>query len=171
VSNRLIRAILGISTLSSVLLAAATVAATPPASSADGVFQRYVAAIHAADMNTIRSLISADVHRSDYVKCTAAMDNVTCLTTYIEDTIVKPRAHITVLSSQVEGDQLTASVEIRSKLYQQVAAAERIVGTEKIQVKNGKILDLHFIPDFKDEATARFFQRIGVRPKTTQTQP
>ena len=135
--------------------------------SADVVFKHYVDAIHAQDMRSIRALIAEDVKRSDYIKCTKEMDNLTCLSTYIEDTIVKPGAQISILSSEVQGDQLTASVEIRSPLYQQVAAAERIVGIEKIQVKNGKIYDLHFIPDFKDEATARFFSRIGVKPKTS----
>lgn len=135
------------------------------AASPEVVFQHYVEAIHAQDMQRIRGLIAKDVQRSDYVKCSAEMDNLTCLTTYIEDTIVKPGAKISILSSEVQGDQLTATVEIRSALYQQVAAAERIVGTEKIQVKNGKIYDLHFIPDFKDEATARFFSRIGVAAK------
>lgn len=163
----IIRAIHQLACGALIIFGSQVVQAKAPAATADVVFKHYVDAIHAQDMQSIRALIAEDVQRSDYVKCTAEMDNLTCLTTYIEDTIVKPGAKISILSSKVDGDLLTATVEIRSPLYQQVAAAERIVGIEKIQVKNGKIYDLHFIPDFKDQATARFFSRIGVASKST----
>jgi hypothetical protein len=96
------------STLKSRLLAALTgvlvgsaVGAVP---SPDQVFDRYVAAVHAGDMDTVRSLIAPDVERSDFVGCSPAMDNASCLAHYLDVTVVEPKARLTVVRKVVEGD-------------------------------------------------------------------
>lgn len=136
---------------------------TPAPSSAE-VFDRYVAAVHAADMPAVRALISPEVERSDFVGCRPEMDNPTCLAHYIETTVVKPRARMTERSRQVQGDTLVAELEVRSPLYTQ-AGAERILGRDIVRVREGRIVAFRFVPDFADEATANFFGTLGIGPR------
>ena len=85
---------------SPLLAASALVHAAAPAEP-QAVFDRYVQAVHVADMGAVRALIAPDVERSDYPACTAPMDNPTCLALYIDQTVVQPRARLAVLSVEV----------------------------------------------------------------------
>ena len=70
------------------LLAACALARAAAPAEPQAVFDRYVQAVHAADMGAVRALIAPDVERSDYPACTALMDNPTCLALYIDQTVV-----------------------------------------------------------------------------------
>ena len=134
----------------------------------DTVFDRYVAAVHAGDMATVRTLIAPDVERSDFVGCRPEMDNPACLAHYIETTVVKPQARLTVVRRQLDGDTVTAALEVRSPLYTK-AGAERIVGVDIVRVRNGLIHGFRFVPDFSDESTAVFFGSLGIGPRAAKT--
>ncbi|MGS5090020.1 nuclear transport factor 2 family protein [Hydrogenophaga sp. A37] len=138
------------------------------AESPDAVFDRYVAAVHAGDMVTVRTLIAHDVERSDYVGCRPEMDNPTCLAHYIETTVVQPKARFTVLRRQLDGDTVSARLEVRSPWHSK-AGIERIVGTDIVRVRNGLIHGFRFVPDFSDESTAIFFGSLGIGPRAAKT--
>lgn len=152
------------------LLAAAALAQAAAPDGPQAVFDRYVQAVHAADMPAVRALIAPDVERSDYVGCTPEMDNPACLAFYIEQTVVRPRARIRVISLDTRGDELHARLEVRSELYRR-AGAERIVGVDALRIADGQIHAFRFIPDFNDEDTASFFASIGIRPQPGSKQP
>jgi hypothetical protein len=135
-----------------------------PADSPAAVFDRYVAAVHAGDMAAVRALISPDVERSDFVGCRPDMDNPACLAHYIEATVVRPQARLTVVNQQLDGDTVTAALEVRSPLYTK-AGAERIVGKDIVRVRSGLIQGFRFVPDFSDEPTAVFFGSLGIGPR------
>ena len=138
------------------------------AESPDAVFDRYVAAVHAGDMATVRALIAPDVERSDFVGCRPEMDNPACLAHYIEATVVKPQAKLTVVKRHTDGDTVIADLEVRSPLYTQ-AGAERIVGQDIVRVRNGLIQSFRFVPNFRDEPTAVFFGTLGIGPRAAKT--
>lgn len=138
------------------------------AESPDAVFDRYVAAVHAGDMATVRALIAPDVERSDFVSCRPEMDNPACLAHYIEATVVKPQAKLTIVKRRTDGDTVTADLEVRSPLYTQ-AGAERIVGQDIVRVRNGLIHGFRFVPDFRDEPTAVFFGSLGIGPRAAKS--
>lgn len=149
------------------LAACALIHAATPAEP-QAVFDRYVQAVHAADMGAVRALIAPDVERSDYPACTAQMDNAACLAFYIDQTVVQPRARLTVLSVGVSASELTARLEVRSPLYEK-AGAERIVGSDVLRIEGGQIRAFRFVPDFADAATARFFASIGITPRAPRS--
>jgi hypothetical protein len=135
--------------------------------SPDAVFDRYVAAVHAGDMAAVRALIAPEVERSDFVGCRPEMDNPTCLAHYIEATVVRPKAQLTVVSRRLDGDTVTADLEVRSPLYTQ-AGAERILGQDIVRVRNGLIHGFRFVPDFRDGPTAVFFGTLGIGPRAAR---
>ncbi|MBQ0944616.1 nuclear transport factor 2 family protein [Ideonella sp. 4Y16] len=154
----------------SLLGAFALVALGPTAHAADGpdaVFDRYVAAVHAGDMAAVRALIAPDVERSDFVGCRPEMSHPDCLAHYIEATVVRPKARLSVLRRQTEGDTVSVTVEVRSPLYTQ-AGVERIVGRDIVRAQGGLIRAFRFVPDFSDEATAVFFGTLGIGPRAAK---
>lgn len=156
--------------LRSLLCGLAVVLALPQARAADtpeAVFDRYVVAVHAADMNAVRALIAPDVERSDFPGCRAEMDNAACLAHYIEATVVRPKARLAERSRRVDGDTVNVVVEVRSALYTK-AGVERIVGRDIVQVRGGLIRAFRFVPDFADEPTATFFATLGIGPRAAQ---
>jgi hypothetical protein len=138
--------------------------------SPDAVFDRYVKAVHTADMAAVRALIAPDVERSNFRRCTPEMNNPTCLAFYIESTVVEPRAKLTVVNRRLEGDTVTADLEVRSELYTK-AGVERIVGQDIVRVRNGLIHGFRFVPNFNDEQTAIFFATLGVGPRAARPAP
>ena len=138
--------------------------------SPDAVFDRYVAAVHAGDMAAVRALISPDVERSDFGGCRPEMSNPVCLAHYIETTVVQPQARFTVLRRQLDGDTVSAKLEVRSPLYAK-AGIERIVGVDVVRVRNDLIHGFRFVPDFSDESTAIFFGTLGIGPRAAKTPP
>ena len=143
------------------LLAACALAHAAAPAEPQAVFDRYVQAVHAADAGAVRALIAPDVERSDYP---------TCLALYIDQTVVQPRARLTVLSVEVRASELTARLEVRSTLYEK-AGVERIVGSDVLRIEGGQIRAFRFVPDFTDPATARFFASIGITPRPRSSQP
>ncbi|MFP8777302.1 nuclear transport factor 2 family protein [Hydrogenophaga sp. RWCD_12] len=137
------------------------------ADSPDTVFDRYVTAVHAGDMAAVRALIAPDVERSDFVGCRPEMDHPSCLAHYIEATVVRPKARLTVVGRRVDGDTVAVDLEVRSPLYTQ-AGAERIVGQDIVRVRNGLIHAFRFAPDFRDEPTAVFFATLGIGPRAAR---
>lgn len=133
----------------------------------DAVFDRYVSAVHAADMAAVRTLIAPDVERSDFVGCRPEMDNPAGLMHYIEATVVRPGAKLTVVSRRLEGDTVITDLEVRSPLYTK-AGAERIVGQDIVRVRNGLIHNFRFVPNFRDEPTAVFFGTLGIGPRAVR---
>ena len=147
-----------------VLFAVCAATSPAPAPSPAEVFDRYLAAVHAADMAAVRGLISPGVERSDFAGCRPEMDNPACLAHYIETTVLKPRARMTERGRQVQGDTVVSDLEVRSPLYTQ-AGAERILGRDIVRVRDGRIVGFRFVPDFSDEATATFFGTLGIGPR------
>jgi SnoaL-like domain len=137
--------------------------AAPPSE----VFDRYLSAVHAADMQAVRALISPEVERSDFVGCRPEMDNPACLAHYIETTVIKPGARMTERRRTVEADTVVSDLEVRSPLYQQ-AGVERILGRDIVRVRDGRIVAFHFVPDFADEPTAVFFGKLGIGPRASR---
>ena len=131
------------------------------------VLDRYIAAVHAGDMAAVRALIAPDVERSDFPGCTPSMDNPTCLAHYIDATVVRPQARLSVLSTEVDGDRVSALLEVRSELYRH-AGVERIVGRDVLRVSDGRIQSFRFVPDFSDAPTAVFFGTLGIGPRASQ---
>lgn len=158
------------SLIASPLLAACALAHAATPAEPQAVFGRYVQAVHAADMAAVRALIAPDVERSDYPACTAQMDNAACLAFYIDQTVVQPRARLTVLSVEAGASELSARLEVRSPLYDK-AGVERIVGSDVLRIEGGQIRAFRFVPDFTDAATARFFASIGITPRPRSSQP
>jgi hypothetical protein len=149
------------------MLAASFVAcstAGPAAAPPSEVFDRYLSAVHAADMPAVRALISPVVERSDFVGCRPEMDNPACLAHYIETTVVKPGARMTERRRTLEADTVLSDLEVRSPLYLQ-AGVERILGRDIVRVRDGRIVAFHFVPDFSDEPTAVFFGKLGIGPR------
>lgn len=142
-------------------------ATTAPSASPSAVFDRYVAAVHAADMAAVRALIAPDAQRSDFVGCRPEMDNVACLAHYVETTVITPRARLTERRRHVDGDTVTAELELRSPLYTK-AGVERIVGRDVVRVRDGRIVAFRFVPEFSDEATAVFFGTLGIGPRAAR---
>ena len=138
--------------------------APSPASTPSAVFDRYIAAVHAADMGAVRALIAPEVERSDFAGCRAEMDNPACLAHYIDTTVVKPRARLTEVRRRVEGDTVFSDLEVRSPLYEK-AGAPRILGRDIVRVRDGHIVAFRFVPDFADESTAVFFGTLGIGPR------
>jgi len=134
------------------------------ADSPDTVFDRYVGAVHTGDMAAVRALIAPDVERSDFVGCRPEMNNPVCLAHYIETTVVQPKAQFTLLHRQLDGDTVSAKLEVRSAWYTK-AGVERIVGVDIVRVRNGLIHGFRFVPDFGDEPTAIFFGTLGIGPR------
>lgn len=158
------------SSLRKTLVALSLVAGTSAAwaaESPDAVFDRYVAAVHAGDMATVRALIAPDVERSDYVGCRPEMNNPACLAHYIETTVVQPKAQFTLLGRQLEGDTVSARLEVRSPWHAK-AGIDRIVGVDIVRVRNGLIHGFRFVPDFSDESTAIFFGTLGIGPRAAR---
>jgi len=155
--------------LATTLAALCTACSTggPPPSPSE-VFDRYVAAVHAADMAAVRALIAADVERSDFPGCRPEMDNAACLAHYIEATVVVPRARLSERARRIDGDTVTAELEVRSALYTK-AGVERIVGRDVVRVRDGRIVAFRFVPDFADEATAQFFGTPGIGPRAARS--
>eukprot|EP01034_Spumella_vulgaris_P005262 gene5262-6718_t len=107
------------------LLLACVSAQAQPSPQPTEVLDRYIAAVHAGDMAAVRALIAPEVERSDFPGCTPAMDNPSCLAHYIDATVVRPQARLSVLSTEVDGDRVSALLEVRSELYRR-AGVERI---------------------------------------------
>lgn len=143
----------------------AACAATPPstAPSPAEVFDRYVSAVHAADMPAVRALISPEVERSDFAGCRPEMDNPACLAHYIDTTVLKPGARMTERRRSVQADTVVSELEVRSPLYTQ-AGVQRILGRDIVRVRDGRIVAFRFVPDFADAPTARFFATLGIGP-------
>lgn len=155
------------SSLRKTLVALAIGAATSFAwasESPDAVFDRYVAAVHAGDMAAVRALIAPDVERSDFVGCRPEMNNPACLAHYIETTVVHPKAQFTLLNRTLDGDTVSARLEVRSAWYTKVGV-ERIVGVDIVRVRDGLIHAFRFVPDFRDEPTTVFFGTLGIGPR------
>jgi hypothetical protein len=143
-----------------------TAAGAQPASPQQ-VFDRYVAHVNAGDMTAITALISENVERSDYVRCTAAMSNKACLVAYIDQTVVSVEGRIKTLKSEVRGDTVHALLEVQSKTARGFGL-ERIVGTDIVRVQGGLITAFRFVPEFADEQTATFFGRLGIGPRAAK---
>lgn len=131
------------------------------------VFERYVNAANNGDMTSIASLIAPDVERSDFIGCTAEMDNPSCLLHYIKSTVVDPKSRIHVTRIELSGDVVDASLELRGELTKR-AGVERILGRDVVRVEDGRIKAFHFIPDFTDESTAVFFGSLGIGPRASK---
>ena len=140
-------------------LAVAAVAQTAP----DQVFQQYLAAVKANDKAAVEALIADDVERSDFPACRPEMSNKQCLSLYIDATVLRQAGEITVLRTQVEGDTVRATLELRSALTRRTGV-ERAVGTDEVRVRQGRIVAFRFVPDFADEPTRRFFASLGIGP-------
>lgn len=127
------------------------------------VFDSYLQAVHARDMESVMALISDDVARVNYPGCTPDMDNKACLATYVQQAVVDAAGEIVVQSVAVQGDTLLAKLELRSDLTRR-AGVERALGTDRLRVLDNHIVEFAFIPDFADEQTATFFASLGVSP-------
>jgi len=149
------------------LLLACVCAQAEPSPQPTEVLDRYIAAVHAGDMAAVRALIAPEVERSDFPGCTPAMDNSSCLAHYIDATVVRPQARLSVLSTEVDGDRVSALLEVRSELYRR-AGVERIVGRDVLRVTDGRIQSFRFVPDFSDAPTAVFFGTLGIGPRASQ---
>jgi hypothetical protein len=96
------------------------------------------------------------------------MDNPACLAHYIETTVVPPPVRFTVLRRQLDGDTVSARLEVRSPWHSK-AGIDRIVGTDVVRVRNGLIHGFRFVPDFGDGSTAIFFGSLGIGPRASKT--
>jgi hypothetical protein len=133
-------------------------------------FERYVTALHAYDMPTIRSLLSDRIERPSYPGCTAAMNNKDCTAYYIENTMAAQQGRIKQLGSEQRGDILANRVEISSNLTRR-AGVQRSVGEVQVRVEQGQFTKFGFVPDFRDEQTAVFFGTLGIGPRAAAAQP
>nr|WP_315428990.1 nuclear transport factor 2 family protein [uncultured Albidiferax sp.] len=145
--------------------AAASGAQTP--AGPQEVFERYVAAVNTSDMAAVSALISEQVARSDYVRCTPDMNNKACLVAYVKETVVGPEGRIKTLKTDVRGDTVHALLEVSSKTARDFGL-ERIKGTDVVQVRDGLIVAFHFVPEFADDQTATFFGHLGIGPRATK---
>ena len=127
------------------------------------VFQQYLAAVKAHDKAAVEALIAEDVARSDFPACRPEMSNKQCLSLYIDATVLSQAGEIRVLRTQVQGDTVHATLELRSALTRR-AGVERARGTDEVRVRQGRIAAFRFVPDFADEPTRRFFGSLGIGP-------
>lgn len=136
-------------------------------STPDEVFNRYVQQVNAGDMAAVRDLIADQVARSDFVGCTDDMNNKECLGFYIDTTVVSQHGRIHVLHSERHGDEVRATLELRTDGMRR-AGVERVVGTDVVRVREGRIVSFHFVPAFGDDQTATFFAMLGIGPKASK---
>lgn len=153
--------------MAALIAGSAAVAGAQTPAGPQQVFERYVAAVNASDMAAVSALISEQVARSDYVRCTPEMDNKACLIAYVKETVVGPQGRIKTLKTEVLGDTVHAQLEVSSKTARDFGL-ERIKGTDVVQARDGLIVAFHFVPEFADDQTATFFGRLGIGPRATQ---
>lgn len=95
------------------------------------------------------------------------MNNAACLLHDIDATVVAPKAQLLERPRHVNRDTVTVTLEVRSPLHMK-AGVDRIVGRDVVQVRDGLIRAIRFVPDFADEPTAAFFATLGIGPRAAK---
>ncbi len=144
----------------------ATTVQDPSVSDPAGTFVKYIAVVEAGDGNAVLALLSDNPTRPSYPGCSSDLSNRACLFLYLNDTVVTQHTKFTQKSLNVTKNLVAASLEVRSDLTRTMGI-DRIVGTDDVDVVDGKINSLLFAADFTDEQTSRFFTALGIGPSST----
>lgn len=121
-----------------------------------GVFLRYVAIVNAGDLEGLRKLLSEDIARPGY-PCPARVSNRDCVVEWVGGSVIQQHGWITPTTSlAIDGDAAYAGIEIRTELVRR-SGVERLVGIDKVRVRDGKIIELRFLHNPLDEQTSRYY--------------
>ena len=143
-----------------VLACAGTAAQAQESADLAALFAKYTKIVNAGDVEGLRAMISDDVERSAYRGCTPAMSNKDCLTLYVETTVIKNHGKIEETGSfGIDGDTLYGGLVLKSDVIH-AAGSKRVLGIDKMKIKDGKIVGMKFLPNLQDPQTAKYFDHI-----------
>ncbi len=120
----------------------------------------YINAINANDIEAVMALFSptATLENSPYRPIQPKI-GVDLIREYITETIINQHGKLHLLSVFEHENVVEAKVEVRSKRITQ-AGFERIIGTEKFNMKNSLIQEFTFEMDLKDGDTLSFLHHV-----------
>lgn len=147
--------------LSGLAAAGAAQAAEPPAPAA--VFEAYEQAVMTADAGAVEALVAPDAKRPPFFQCPPGQTDRQCLITYLVGTVVTQHTRFTNLGVETSGNTVTAKLEVRNDLTRR-AGVDRFTGSDRVKVKNGKIVEFAFLRDEQDPQTVTFFQSLARGP-------
>lgn len=111
--------------------------------------QRYLDAVNSADRAALMDLVSDDLAPFKFGACTPDMSAKACFGTFVTATILKRHGSLVSPSAKVHGDVIDAVIEVRHD-GTRAAGVPRMIGVDKITVKNNKIVSFDFIQDPND---------------------
>ena len=123
----------------------------------EAVFRAYADAVNAGSIDRVRSLLSPGIARPPFSRCPPTLGDFDCAVSYLNETAVKRHSIITTLSVRVQGDIALAKLELRNDATK-AAGLDRISGTDRLRVRDGKIVEFAFLRDEQDPQTMKFFQ-------------
>ena len=147
----------GVALLCATFLAYATPSRASGPRAPDAVFRAYAEAVNAGSINNVQALLARNIARPPFSRCPPAMGNFDCAVSYLEETTVKRHSTLATQSLQVQGDVALARVELRNDATK-AAGVERIAGTDRLRVRDGKIVEFAFLRNEQDPQTMKFFQ-------------
>jgi SnoaL-like domain len=124
------------------------------------IFKSYVDAINNKDLEGAMALISVDAQliNSKYRPPLPA-EGINLIRAYLKETVISQNGQITINDIQEIGDSIVASVELRSDRTKRLAL-DRILGTEKFTIRDGKIIYFEFTMNLEDSETKKFFDFV-----------
>jgi hypothetical protein len=90
-----------------------------------------------------------------------AANGLALIRSYIQETVIEQNGHITLQDLSDDGDSIQARIELQSDRIKQ-AGLNRIMGTEKFWINDGRIRGFLFEMNLVDDETKRFFDFIRV---------
>ena len=120
----------------------------------------YIEAVDRHDIDAVMVLFASDAEllNSRYRPKIAA-EGLALIRAYIQETVIQQNGHITLQDLSDDGDSIHANIELQSERITQ-AGLNRILGTEKFWITDGKIKGFSFEMNLVDDETKRFFDFI-----------
>lgn len=126
---------------------------------AEIVYTSFVNAINAGDAIKALAVFSDDIILRAGRECpkdNPCIGKQAAKNKYI-DSQIAANTKIVPFSIQVEGNLVTAKVEIRNRRTISTGI-DRIIGTDNVEIHGDKIKSYIFVPDLNDEDTKKFFK-------------
>lgn len=124
------------------------------------VLQAYLDAVNSANYEALLDVISDDALPFSFRGCTPDMTYKQCLAFFVNKAMIEGHGSLVSPSAEVRGDTIVAVIEVRNDVTR-AAKVPRMLGTDTIQVKNGKIISFHFEP-IRDDPYNKKLGRLGM---------